>query len=448
MRAGIAVFAGIVALLAHAVPASAADPFLRRTAAVEAAERVGPAVVSITTETDVQQQNPFRGRSGDPFFDRFFSDFFDGRGGPQTRMGLGSGVLIDAERHVLTNEHVVARASRIKVNLSDGREFDAILVGADPNNDIAVLRVETKETLPWVAPDGGDDLLVGEPVIAIGNPFGLSSTVTTGVISALDRSLRTEGHSYYGFIQTDASINPGNSGGPLLNAEGKVIGVNTAIYQGAQGIGFAVPIGVAKRVVDQLLKHGEIAPVWLGIDLQDLDPQLHDAMDVPRGTTGALVASVVKDAPAERSGLKRGDLITRVDGHKVRGARDVFEIVESASPGQDLEVDVWRGGAVEKLTARVEGVDDDSVYSMAERLIGLSLARVDGGGFRVKSVRAQSAAQTIGFQPGDVLLGINGRALEDIATLRRAVIDLQGRSRAQFVVQRGDGRYHVTVPLS
>jgi serine protease Do len=448
MRAGIAALAGIVTLLAHAVPASAADPFLRRTAAVEAAERVGPAVVSITTETDVQQQNPFQGfRGGDPLFDRFFQDFFEGRR-PRTAMGLGSGVLIDGDGHVLTNEHVVARASRIKVNLSDGREFDARLVGADPNNDIAVLQVQTEEDLPWVAPDGGDDLLVGEPVIAIGNPFGLSSTVTTGVISALDRSLRTEGHSYYGFIQTDASINPGNSGGPLLNSEGKLIGINTAIYQGAQGIGFAVPIRVAKRVVDQLLQHGEIAPVWLGIDLQDLDSDLHEAMDVPRGTTGALVTGVVKDAPADRSGIKRGDLIARVDGHKVRGARDVFEIVESASPGQDLAVEVWRSGAIEHITARVEGVDDDSVYSMAERLLGLSLARVDGGGFRVKSVREKSAAQTIGFVPGDVLLGINGRPLEDIASLRRAVLDLQGRARAQFVVQRGGGRYHVTVPLS
>jgi len=436
-----------MALIAHAAPAVGADPFLRRTAAVQAAERVGPAVVSVTTETDLRQQSPFEGFRGDPLFERYFRDFFDPRR-QRTAQSLGSGVIIDSAGHVLTNEHVIARASRIKVSLSDGREFDARLVGADPNNDIAVLRIEAKETMPWVAPGGSEDLLVGEPVIAIGNPFGLSSTVTTGVISALDRSIRTEDRSYYGFIQTDASINPGNSGGPLLNAEGTLIGVNTAIYQGAQGIGFAVPIGVAKRVVDQLLQHGEIAPLWLGADLQDLDPNLHEAMELPRGTTGALVTGVSKGSPAERAGLRRSDLVTRVDGHKIRNARDVYAIVEAASPTQDLDVEIWRAGATEHLAARAERITGDGVFALAERLLGLSLARIEGGGFRVKSVQARSSAEKIGFQSGDVLLGINGRSLEDADALRRAVLDLQGRGRAQLVVQRGSGRYHVTVPLS
>ena len=447
MRPGIATFTGIVALIVHAAPAVGADPFLRRTAAVQAAERVGPAVVSVTTETDVRQQSPFEGFHGDPFFERFFQDFVDPRR-QRTAQSLGSGVIIDDAGHVLTNEHVIARASRIKVSLSDGREFDATLVGADPNNDIAVLHIEAKEKMPWVAPGGSDDLLVGEPVIAIGNPFGLSSTVTTGVISALDRSIRTEGHSYYGFIQTDASINPGNSGGPLLNAEGELIGVNTAIYQGAQGIGFAVPIGVAKRVVDQLLEHGEIAPLWLGVDLQDLDPNLHEAMELPRGTTGALVTGVSKGSPAERAGLRRSDLVTRADGHKINSARDVYAIVEAASPTQDLDIEIWRAGTAAHLAARAERITGDGVLALAERLLGLSLTRIDGGGFRVKAVQATSSAAKIGFQSGDVLLGINGRPLEDADALRRAVLDLQGRAYAQVVVQRGGGRYHVTVPLS
>ncbi len=447
MRAGIAAFTTIAALLAHAAPAAAADPFLRRTAAVEAAERVGPAVVSVTTEIDVRQQSPFEGYRGDPFFERFFQDFIEPNRS-RTEQSLGSGVVIDGAGHVLTNEHVVARASRIKVILSDGREFDAKLVGADPNNDIAVLRIESDEKLPWVAPGGSDDLLVGEPVIAIGNPFGLSSTVTTGVISALDRSIRTEGRSYYGFIQTDASINPGNSGGPLLNAAGELIGVNTAIYQGAQGIGFAVPIAVAKRVVDQLIQHGEIAPVWLGIELQDLDPNLHDAMEVPRGTSGALVTGVLKGGPAERAGLRRSDLLTRVDGHKIRSARDVYEIFETAAPGQDLDIEVWRANATEHLTARAERLSDEGVVTLAERILGLGLAGVDGGGFRVKKVQTKSRAEQIGFHAGDVLLAINGRPLENTTALRRAVLDLQGRARAQVVVQRGGGRYHVIVPLS
>src|SRR5262249_33233624 len=281
--------------------------------AVEVVQHVGPSVVNITTETEVRQASPFEGLRGDPLFQRFFQDFFD-PGMPRTAQSLGSGVLIDKDGHVLTNEHVVGGANHIKVTLSDRREFDATLVGADSNNDLAVLKIDTTEKLPWVAPGSSKDLMVGEPVIAIGNPFGLSNTVTTGVVSALDRSIRSDDRTFYGFIQTDASINPGNSGGPLLNAEGTLIGGNTAIYQGAQGIGFAIPIDVARRVVDQLLAHGAVAPVWLGLELQDLDPRLHDAMELPRGTTGALVSGVDAGSPAARAGVRRGDLVTRAGG--------------------------------------------------------------------------------------------------------------------------------------
>jgi Do/DeqQ family serine protease len=448
MRSSFALPFSMLALCALTAPADASDPFLRRTAAVQAVEKVGPAVVNITTETEVRQQNPFGAFRGDPFFDRFFSDFFE-PSRPRTAQSLGSGVMIDAQGHALTNEHVVARASRIKVSFADGREFDAKLVGADPNNDLAVLHVETQEKLPWVAPGDSSDLLVGEPVIAIGNPFGLSNTVTTGVISALDRSIRAgDDRSYHGFLQTDASINPGNSGGPLLNAEGGLVGINTAIYQGAEGIGFAIPIDVAKRVVEHLIAHGAVDPVWLGADLQDLDPNLHDAMALPRGTRGALVTGVATGGPAEHAGLRRGDLVTRLDGHKVENARDFHSIVEASSPGQELDVEVLRDGKPEKLSAHAERITDDGVHALAERLLGLSLARADGGGFRVKSVRARSAAEKIGFQANDLVIGINGRPLEDAQALRRAVLDLQGRASALVVVQRGGGRYHVTVPLS
>jgi serine protease Do len=437
-----------LAVAAPARPAAAADPFLRRTAAVQVAERVGPAVVSVLTETDVQQRSPFEGFRGDPFFERFFRDFFD-PGMPRKARSLGSGVIIDAEGHVLTNEHVVGRASRIKVSLQDGRELDASLIGADPNNDLAVLKIETEEKLPWVAPGSSADLLVGEPVIAIGNPFGLSHTVTTGVISALDRSIRaSEDRAFYGFLQTDASINPGNSGGPLLNAEGTLIAINTAIYQGAEGIGFAIPIDVARRVVDELLRHGEVAPVWLGFELQDLDPRLHEALELPRGTKGALVSGLAKGSPAEKAGLRRGDLVTKAAGHVVPTARDLFAIVERSTPGEDLALEIWRDGERRVLAARAERVSDATVTQLAERLLGLTLAPVPDGGFQVQGVRPASGAARIGFQTGDRVLAINGRSLSDGEAFRRTVLGLQGRARALVVVQRGAGRYHVTVPLS
>jgi serine protease Do len=443
----IASLAALLALGAAAHPAAAGDPFLRRTAAVEVAQHVGPSVVNITTETEVRQTSPFEGFRGDPLFQRFFQDFFD-PGMPRTAQSLGSGVLIDKDGHVLTNEHVVGGANRIKITLSDGREFDATLVGADSNNDLAVLKIDGAEKLPWTAPGTSKDLLVGEPVIAIGNPFGLSNTVTTGVVSALDRSIHTDDRTFYGFIQTDASINPGNSGGPLLNAEGTLIGVNTAIYQGAQGIGFAIPIDVAHRVVDQLLAHGSVAPVWIGLELQDLDPRLHDAMDLPRGTKGALVSGVTSGSPAAKAGVKRGDLVTRAGGHAVETARDVYAIVEAATPGEEIPLEVLRDGQKQTLTAQADGISDEGVAALAERLLGLSLAAEKPAGFRVKSVRPQSGAAAAGFKPGDVVLGINGRPLADADAFRRCVLDLQGRSRALVVVQRAGGRYHVTVPLS
>jgi serine protease Do len=448
MHPPVRLLAGSLALAALlAGPAGADDPFLRRTATVRAVERVGPSVVNITTE-QAPRGAPFRPLPGGPGLDWFFRDFFEPRF-PSRAQSLGSGVVIDPERHVLTNEHVVAAADRIRVTLADGRKFDARLVGADPNNDLAVLRLETGEPVPWTAPAGSADVMVGEPVIAIGNPFGLSNSVTTGVLSAVDRSLRSGGgRVFHGFLQTDASINPGNSGGPLLNAEGDLIGINTAIYDGAQGIGFAIPIDTAKRVVRELITHGEITPVWLGLDLQDLDTQLAEALDVPPEVLGgALVGRVRPDGPGAAAGVRRGDLIVEVDGHAVRGARDVYELLERATPGQELALEVLRGGDAEALRARAAPFPEALIPGLSEQLLGLALERIPGGGYRAVSVREGSGAARIGVEPGDVVLALNGRALEDESALRRALIDLLGRPRALVVVQRGRGRYHVTVPL-
>ena len=310
----------LLGALLVAAAAHADDPFLRHTAAVRRGRERGSGGGERHDRAARAAGGPLPALRGDPFFDRFFQDFFEPRA-PGTVQNLGSGVLIDAAGHVLTNEHVVARATRIRVSLADGREFDATLLGADPNNDIAVLSIETDEKLPWIAPGTSSDLMVGEPVIAIGNPFGLSHTVTTGVISALDRSIRADDRVYHGFIQTDASINPGNSGGPLLNAEGKLIGINTAVYSGAQGIGFAIPIDVARarrRGADRARRGlaGVARPRVPGPDAR----AARGARAAGRAARRAGEPRSATPSPASRAGVARGDVVMRVDGQAIESA--------------------------------------------------------------------------------------------------------------------------------
>ncbi len=423
------------------VPADASDPFLRRTATVLVVENVGPAVVNITTQQTIQPQRSNRRPS-------FFRDFFEPRL-PRTAQSLGSGVVIDAEGHVLTNAHVVGQADVIRVTLADGREFGAELVGADANNDLAVLRLIEAEAVPWVSPGSSEDLMVGEPVIAIGNPFGLSNSVTTGVVSALNRSIRNDDRVFHGFMQTDASINPGNSGGPLLNADGELIGVNTAIYQNAQGIGFAIPIDVAKRIVHELITKGAVAPVWLGLELQDLSPQLKQTLGLPERLQGALISRVRGGGPAKASGLRRGDVILEVEKSSIRSARSFYEILERSTTGQEIALRVRRGEAELSLEARTAEIPTAAIDRLGQRLLAMDLALKDPESrYQVSSVGQGSGAAARGIQPGDWILAINGRALASEEDLRRAILDLRGRTRALVVVQRGRGRYHVTIRLS
>jgi len=448
LRIGAALLAA--AALGAGAPraAEASDPFLRRTPTVGVVQEVGPAVVNITTQRTVQMRSPFQGFGArDPFFDRFFERFFEPRMPSRSVQSLGSGVIIDREGHVLTNAHVVARADQIRVKLADGREFDATAVGADPNNDLAVLRVETDESLPWVSPGRSDDLMVGEPVIAIGNPFGLSNTVTTGVISALDRSIRTERRVFHGFLQTDASINPGNSGGPLLNAEGALIGINTAIYGNAEGIGFAIPIDVAERIVRELIAHGEVAPVWLGLELQALDDAMRRAMELPAGLAGALVRDVDPGGPADQAGVRRGDVVVRLENQAVTTPRAFYEVLGQVTTGTRTRLEVRRDGRDRTLRPVARALPDGRVQDLARSLLGAALAANPRGGYVVQSVRDGSGAERIGLQAGDLIVAINGRALRDDESLKSSVLDLRGRSRALVVVQRSRGRYHVTIPL-
>ncbi|MCH8083833.1 MAG: trypsin-like peptidase domain-containing protein [Myxococcales bacterium] len=428
-----------------ASPALASDPFLRQNTTVRVAKEVGPSVINITTERIVASRNPFP-HGANPFFDSFFRDFFEPRL-PETVQSLGSGVLIDADRHILTNEHVVGRASRIRISLADGTEFDATLIGADPNNDIAILKVDTDKRLPWLKPGRSNDLMVGESVIAIGNPFGLSNTVTTGVISALNRSIRTEDRVYHGFIQTDASINPGNSGGPLVNAAGELIAINTAVYGGAQGIGFAIPIDVAKRVVDELIAHGEVTPTWLGLDFQNLNPGLANAMGLPQDLHGVLVNRVREGSPAQRADLRRGDVVTKVDGRPLESARSFYEMLEISVTGQVLQIAFWRDEQLQTVQVKIEELPLRQVARIIVEMLGLELRPSKSRGYTVGSVREGSGSARIGIARGDLVLAINGTTLAGDDSLRRSVLSLRGRSHALVVVQREGARYHVTIPL-
>lgn len=465
--------AGLV--LIAATPLYADDPFLRRTATVDVVERVGPSVVNITTERITQTRSPFpqsplRGRAArDPLFEDFFGNFFE----PRARrvQSLGSGVIFDREGHVLTNEHVIARADRVRVAIADGREFDAELVGADPTNDLAVLRIVRPgaegaqdgrragsggagsageaERLPFTPPGRSDDLMVGEPVIAIGNPFGFSNSVTTGVISATNRSVKAQGNvAFHGLLQTDALINPGNSGGPLMNAEGELIGINTAIYGGAQGIGFAIPIDVAKRVIRELLLYGEVHPVWLGLEFQDIDPALREVLDLPSGVGGALVNRLQPGSPAARAGVRRGDIVTAFEQRAIESAQQLFEMLDRMTAGQDLRLQLFHDGELREVVARAEELPQERVHDIASRMLGLELAhRANRGAFEITAVRAGSPAESLRLRAGDLLLGMNGVRMATAEDLRRAIARLRGRMRALLVVQRGSGRYHLTLPL-
>src|SRR3954447_23909038 len=304
----------------------------RRTPIVTVAHDVGPAVVNIQTESTIRR------REVDPFFDPF--GVFGGRDRSYTSQSLGSGFVWSGEGIIVTNNHVVEGASRITVNFSDGTQVPAKLIGVDPDSDVAVLRVDARNLL--AAPIGtSSDLLISETVIAVGNPFGLSGTVTTGVVSALGRSVPSKeaGRTFTDFIQTDASINPGNSGGPLLNIEGKVIGINTAIYANAQGIGFAIPVDRARKVVQDILRYGQVRNAWVGAVTSTLTPEEAKRTGAS-ARSGALVSRVFGGSPAAAAGLQSGDVITAVDGHGVDSRESFSTLTATAAPGQPIPLTV------------------------------------------------------------------------------------------------------------
>jgi Do/DeqQ family serine protease len=410
---------------------------------VIATEKASPAVVSILSAQEVEQRvNPF---GGNPFFDDFFRDFFAPFQQRQTERSLGSGVVIRPDGYILTNEHVVLQAGKIQVQLADDRKLDARLVGADSDSDLAVLKVDDAKSLPHLPLGSADDLMIGETVIAIGNPFGLSHTVTTGVVSALNRSLNTGERTYYDFIQTDASINPGNSGGPLLNIKGELIGINTAIYGKAQGIGFAIPVSRAKRIVQELISHGAVEAPWVGLVVQTLTPELAAHFSL-KDKQGVLIRTVEPGSPAATAGLQRGEVLLSLDGRPLRSGEEYLQRERERSSGDKLRLRVLRTRGEEEIEVTAARFPQEKADELAWQLLGLAVGESEEG-LRVKKVRPGSPAARIGVERGDAVLGLSGTQTKSLAEFRRKIIDARLSQSLLLSIGRGRQLYHVTVPL-
>lgn len=398
-------------------------------------EEVTPAVVNIATEGRVQlKQNPL---FNDPFFRRFFNIPQQQQPLERKTQSLGSGVIVDASRGlVLTNSHVIANAVEITVTLRDGRQLKAEVVGTDPETDVAVIRIPP-ENLKDISAADSDSLRVGDFVVAIGNPFGLGQTVTSGIVSALSRSgLGIEG--YEDFIQTDASINPGNSGGALVNLRGELVGINTAIFSqsgGNIGIGFAIPINLALQITEQLLDTGEVNRGFIGIQAQDLNPDLAEAFGV-KSKRGAIINSVVPDSPADAAGLQPGDVITAVNKKKVKNAADVRLHIGLLPVGEKVVFEILREGKRKKITAEIATRHDASTDPAAinPRLQGVTVGEIDKDspyfgrleGVIVADIERASHAWSSGMRKGDIITSVNREAVKNLPEFLQAVDGKQG----------------------
>ncbi len=446
MRAAAAL-CGALALLLLPRPSGAQAPALpraesrpsaeRRSPVVVAAERSRGAVVNVSAEEMVRVRVPTPGADmGQLLFEEFF-------GKPRFRSGyavtsLGSGVIVSPDGFVLTNAHVVERGARFRVQLLDGRELPARVLGVDPASDLAVLRVETKEKLPFLASGRSDDLMIGETVIAIGNPFGLAHTVTAGVVSALHRKVGDPRRSLFDMIQTDASINPGNSGGPLVNIQGQLVGVNTAIIGDRNaGIGFAIPIDRALRVAEDLIRHGEVREGYTGIGVRD-ESVKSDRIGSDR--VRVQVSSVEPGSPAATAGVRKGDVVETVGDAPVESAAEYRFRVRDVPVGGTVRLGLARGK--ERLTALLRTVELSAERSEAQLLqrTGLSLAeeKVRGGTVVVvKAVRRGSPAAEIGLQAGDWIREVNSTEISTLADWRKGAAQARRAGQLVLLVQRG-----------
>ncbi len=432
----------------------------RESPVVRAVRKVSPSVVNISSSYPVRKRaNPFSGFGMDPFFDEFFKDFFDPRfERRQESTSLGSGVIIDGKRgFILTNTHVIEKAGKIKVVMEDEREFDAKIVGADPDSDLAVLQINSQNQLPAIDMGSSDDLMIGETVIAIGNPFGFSHTVTTGVISAVNRSVRSENMVFHDFIQIDASINPGNSGGPLLNINGDLIGINTAIYAKAQGIGFAIPINKAKKIIADLIQFGEVIQAWIGISVQNLDRKLAGYLKVP-DKKGVLVKAVEPQSPARTAGLQEGDIILAIGSIKIASARDYWSIKKTYAAGDSLKARIWRDNQVKTVSIKTRVFPMERAENLAFRTMGIRVEDITPKnrnfyriltreGVVISEIAKGSRLARIGARPGDVIRQIDDMTISNTEDFKKATVKYRQKHSVVILLQRGDQGYYITVKL-
>jgi serine protease Do len=450
---------------------AAAVPQMTLPSFADLAEQVQNAVVNISTSKIArrpQMMMPFpRQGPRDPFED-FFEKFFDeGMPREQVQHSLGSGFIIDKDGTILTNNHVVSQAEQIEVGLSDGRKYKAKVIGVDEKSDIAVIRIKADKDLPFVTLGSSRELRPGDWVMAIGNPFGLEHTVTVGVVSAKGRLIG--GGPFAKFIQTDASINPGNSGGPLFNTRGEVIGINTMVYAGGQGIGFAIPIDLAKALLPELISKGSVSHGWLGVAIQEITPELAKSFGL-KEEKGALVTEVYSESPAAKAGLARGDVIVEFNGEKIEDPYDLSLYVGQSKPDTTVKLAAVRGGERKEFTvslgkqetARVAGgmvPEERAPEAGGADVLGLAAKAItpeeagkldlpaDVRGVVVRRVEPGSAAEIADVRAGDVVLEINSARIQTVEEYLKATKALKKGDLVRLLIKRGRASLYLAFTL-
>jgi serine protease Do len=422
------------------------------------AEKVRPGVVNIQVVKKVKNVVfAFRNSPGSPFGDESpFGHFFEGNpSGDQKQEGVGSGFIMSREGYIITNNHVVEDADQIRVKLANGQEYDAKVVGRDPKTDLALVKIDGAKDLHPLSLGNSADLKVGSWVVAVGSPFGLEQTVTQGIVSGKGRVIGSG--PYDDFIQTDASINPGNSGGPLINMKGEVVGINTAILPSGQGIGFAIPIDMAKTIVPQLEQKGAVTRGWLGIGIQEMTPALEKSFGL-KEKEGVLVADVSKGSPAEKAGIERGDVILQFDGKEVAESKDLPRIVAATPVGKTVNIELLRDEKVIERTVKVGEMEENTEAAQlpSRKSLGITVQELtpeianDLGlkretGVVVTRVEPGSSAADAGIQAGDVIQEVNRKPVKDVKDFSQRIAQAQSQDNVLLLIQRGQNSLFAAV---